>query len=81
MLQFELRRQLTYKCKWYNKTLITVPPHNTSKKCSTCGYINKELSLSDRAWTCPKCANTHDRDVNAAINILNRRDDGASSTD
>ena len=78
---FELRRQLTYKCEWYNKTLITVPPHNTSKKCSTCGYINKELSLSNRVWTCPNCNNTHDRDINAAINIMNRRDDGDSSTD
>jgi putative transposase len=41
----------------------------SSKTCSCCGKINKELTLKDRVWTCTKCNTTHDRDVNAAINI------------
>jgi len=74
----ELKRQLQYKCEWYNKELIIINPHNTSKECNNCGYINKELTLADREWTCPKCANTHDRDINAANNILNRWNNGDS---
>lgn len=41
----------------------------SSKLCSKCGYKNKDLKLSDRSWTCPKCNVMHDRDVNAAINL------------
>jgi len=41
----------------------------SSKTCSSCGWINQELKLSDRKWTC-KCGETHDRDINASINIL-----------
>jgi putative transposase len=76
---YEFRRQLKYKCTWYQKELVIVPPHNTSKKCNVCGQINKKLTLKDRSWKCPNCHTIHDRDVNAAINILNRRDDGDSS--
>ena len=43
----------------------------SSKTCSACGYINDDLTLNDRTWTCPDCGTEHDRDVNAAINIKN----------
>ena len=75
---FEIRRQLEYKCHWYNKELLTVNPQYTSQECNICGFINKNLTLNDRSWICPSCDFTHDRDVNAACNILNRRDDGDS---
>ena len=42
----------------------------SSKTCHKCGYIKKDLTLSDREWTCPMCGEHHDRDVNAAMNIL-----------
>ena len=42
----------------------------SSKTCSVCGWKNESLSLADRSWTCPECGTKHDRDVNAAVNIL-----------
>jgi putative transposase len=77
---YELHRQLKYKYQWYDKKLKVIPPHNTTKECNICGYINKKLTLNNRKWNCPQCGATHDRDINAAINILNRRNDGVSST-
>ncbi len=66
----ELFRQLEYKCKWYGKTLIKIGRFEPSSKlCSGCGYINNDLTLKDREWTCPDCGAHHDRDINAAINI------------
>ncbi len=41
----------------------------SSKTCNICGFKNSELTLKDREWQCPECKNTHDRDINAAINI------------
>lgn len=71
------RRMLTYKCQWYGKQLIIVNPKNTSRICSHCGYNDGPKPLNIREWTCPKCKTYHDRDINAAVNILNR---GLAST-
>ena len=58
------------KCAKHSKIFKQVGQWTaTTKPCSTCGYQNKNLDLSDRQWTCPKCNTTHDRDINAAINI------------
>jgi putative transposase len=65
----EMRRQLEYKSDWYGKNLLTIGRFDpSSKTCSSCGKINKELTLSDRTWTC-SCGMHHDRDHNAAKNI------------
>ena len=62
---------LRYKCFKHNREFIQVGQWMaTTKPCSDCGHHNENLSLSDRQWTCPKCGSHHDRDVNAAINIL-----------
>ena len=67
----EFRRQLEYKSQWYGKKLIVIDMFfPSSKTCSKCGYINKDLTLKDREWICPKCGVKHDRDYNAALNIL-----------
>ncbi len=62
---------LRYKCLKHNRDFRQIGQWTaTTKPCSDCGYHNKDLSLSDRQWTCPKCGSHHDRDINAAINIL-----------
>ena len=61
---------LEYKCDWYGRELKKVSPKFTSQDCSHCGYRNKELQLSMRRWDCPSCGSTHDRDINAAKNVL-----------
>ena len=66
------RSMLEYKCSWYGKELIKVDPKNTSRICSKCGYNSGEKPLKIRSWTCPKCHVHHDRDINAAVNILNK---------
>lgn len=70
---------LAYKCNWYGKQLIMVDPKNTSRICSNCGKKNHGFDnltqnqwLNIRNWTCPYCHKNHDRDINAAKNILNR---------
>ncbi len=67
----ELIGQLEYKCDWYGRTLINIDRwFPSSKRCGNCGYIVEKLPLNIREWDCPKCGNRHDRDVNAAKNIL-----------
>lgn len=65
-------RMLEYKCEWYGKNLLKIGRFEpSSKMCYKCGYINKELKLSDRKWVCPNCHSEIDRDFGAAINIKN----------
>lgn len=61
---------LEYKAEWYGKNILRIGRFTpSSKTCSNCGSINKELQLKDREWTCSSCSSVLDRDVNAAINI------------
>lgn len=61
---------LEYKADWYGKNILRIGRFApSSKTCSCCGTINKELTLKDREWTCGSCSTVLDRDINAAINI------------
>jgi len=63
---------LEYKCEWYGVNLLKIGRFEpSSKTCSNCGTVNKDLTLKDREWTCVKCNTKHDRDINAAVNIKN----------
>jgi putative transposase len=67
----ELTRQLTYKCQWYGRELVKIDRYfPSSKRCGNCGHIVEKLPLNIREWECPKCGTNHDRDLNAAKNIL-----------
>lgn len=70
----EFYRQLSYKSEWYGKTFVQIDKFFPSSQiCSCCGQRNRQVGkdLSIRQWTCPSCGAEHDRDINAAINILN----------
>ncbi|MEV0403591.1 RNA-guided endonuclease TnpB family protein [Actinoallomurus sp. NPDC050550] len=67
----EFRRQLEYKAERVGRTLVVIDRwYPSSKTCSACGHLLAKLSLSTRRWTCPGCRTRHDRDINAAKNIL-----------
>lgn len=70
---YEFRRELEYKAKWYSKEIQVIDTFfPSSQLCHSCGYRNPEVkNLAVREWICPECGERHDRDVNAAINILN----------
>ena len=69
-----LLTMLTYKASWYRRTIVKIPSdYPSSQLCSSCGYKNSiTKNLSVRTWTCPRCQSKHDRDVNAAKNILRK---------
>ena len=67
----EFIRQLEYKSKWYGRTLIKIDQwYPSSKTCCACKYVLDSLPLDIREWVCPECGMDHDRDTNAAVNIL-----------
>jgi putative transposase len=67
----ELVRQLEYKAQWYGRTLVKIDKwYPSSKRCSHCGHVLDSLSLDARFWLCPECKTFHDRDINAANNVL-----------
>ena len=67
----ELVRQLEYKCLWVGRTLVKIDRwFPSSKRCGNCGHVVDKLPLDVREWDCPECGTHHDRDINAANNIL-----------
>jgi putative transposase len=74
----EVRRMLAYKCTWYGSRLVVADRYYpSSKTCSACGHVLEALSLDVREWDCPVCGAHHDRDVNAARNLLAMADGSA----
>lgn len=68
---FEFSRQLQYKAKWNNRTVVKISKwYPSSQICSSCGHRDGKKTLNIREWTCPVCGAHHDRDINASKNIL-----------
>lgn len=69
---FKFKTILQSKALTNDKKVILINRYYpSSKTCSFCNYKNNDLNLSDRFWQCPQCGKSHDRDINAAKNILN----------
>ena len=69
---YRFKEILRYKSEWYGRDLVEIDKwFPSSKLCNKCNYKNSELTLKDRTWICPECGESHDRDINAAINIRN----------
>ncbi|SIO35338.1 RNA-guided endonuclease TnpB family protein [Nitrosomonas cryotolerans] len=67
----EFVRQLEYKSLWYGRELVGIDRwYPSSKRCSGCGHTVNKMPLNVREWTCPECGSIHDRDINAARNVL-----------
>jgi putative transposase len=67
----ELVRQLEYKAAWYGRTLVKIDRwYPSSKRCHACGHVLDSLPRDVRQWVCPECGVRHDRDINAAKNML-----------
>jgi len=67
----EFVRQLDYKAQWYGRTLVKIDKfYPSSKRCHHCGHVLDSLSLDIRHWVCPECQMEHERDINAAQNVL-----------
>jgi putative transposase len=65
--------QLDYKCNWYGKTIVKIDRfYPSTQLCSNCGHRDGKKSLNIRDWICPVCGSHHDRDINAAVNILQK---------
>lgn len=68
---YEFYRQTQYKCNWNNIKFITADRYYPSSKlCSCCGHIKKDLKLSERVYVCPECHNEVDRDFQASVNLM-----------
>lgn len=66
-----IARQLEYKAAWYGRNLVKIDQwYPSSKRCSDCGSLQSMMPLNIREWVCPDCGSVHDRDVNAALNVL-----------